>query len=81
MKCQLGLEVRLLDKGFSPPSKYVELGLCFISRQPSKANWPEQGDFSSVLIGEAGEMSDSHLDCAHSLNNTTKTIKHVGEWT
>lgn len=53
MKCQLGLQVWLLDKGFSPPGKYVELSLCFISRQPSKANWPELGDFSSVLIGEA----------------------------
>lgn len=30
---------------------------------------------------EKQKMSDSHLDCAHSLNNTTKTIKQVGEWT
>lgn len=51
--CQLGLQIILLDKRFSPPGKYVEPGLCFISRQPSKANWPEPGEFSSVLIGEA----------------------------
>lgn len=54
--CQLALQISLLDKGFSPPGKYVELGLCFISRQPSKANWPEPGEFSSVLIGEAEKV-------------------------
>lgn len=65
--------------GFSPPGKYVEIGLRFISRQLSKANWPELGHFSSVLIGEAEKVWFSFGLCSRlkSHNKNHKTSGRV----